>query len=86
MAAGAEPGVEFGGVGVDAGTGAVLVAVDGQSFALLPKLDGADVAVEVGGDFLPGVDTRDGVSVGRVALGAKRATCREGHTNSPQIA
>jgi hypothetical protein len=50
------------------------MAVDGKALILLPQLDGADIAVEVGRDLLPGVETGRSVrgwegydAVGRMA-------------------
>jgi hypothetical protein len=68
-------------IGVDSGAGNVIQAVDRQRLVLLPELDGADVAVEVGGDLLPRVEA--GRPAGRRVLFRKSgAAGRQGHGRS----
>jgi hypothetical protein len=50
------PRVDFGTVGVNGAELVVEVAVNGQAFLLLPALDGANVAAEIGGNLLPGLE------------------------------
>jgi hypothetical protein len=49
------PGVELCLEGVDASELLVRVAMDGQTFLFLPAMDGANGAVKISGDVLPGV-------------------------------
>jgi hypothetical protein len=51
-----EPAVDLVLVGADAGLGRAVEAVDGKAEVLFPAAAGADVAAEVGGDLLPGIE------------------------------
>src|ERR1022692_2930570 len=50
------PGFDFGLKSVDSSLPVVEMAVDGQGFEPLPSLDGANVAIETGGNLLPGFE------------------------------
>ena len=49
---------------VDAASSLVEVSVDGEAFLLLPTLHGADVALQVSGDFFPGLQVIPGRRLG----------------------
>ena len=57
------PGVELGGVGVDAADLLVLEPMHGKTLLSLPTLDGPHAAPQVSGDPLPGVETALGHGV-----------------------
>jgi len=75
---GMQPGVNLGGEGIDTGPRAMGQPVNGKALLLLPKLDGAGIAVEIGGDHLPTVEPhiRGGV------ISRRAAFWTESHGNS----
>jgi len=50
------PRIQFTWIRIDAAAGEVAVPVDGQALGLFPAADGPGVSIQVGGDFLPGLE------------------------------
>ena len=69
--AAALPGIELVPIGVDRAQLVVEVPMDGQSFAVFPSLHRTDVALQIGRDILPGVQSPRHPVVGIVSAGGR---------------
>lgn len=79
------PGIDLGGERIHRGKPLVQVAVDGQTFFLLPPAHGSHAALEVGGDPLPGLQTPFRTGRGRRG-GRLPRNIGHGHTEKGRFA